>query len=92
MRSPSISVTFARTVAAMYALTRPAEPAPITTRFRSNRGGRGQRPWIRRAFTRVATRRASHGKTPSNASDPATAGETIPRTPPRLARRVPALT
>ena len=43
MRCFSISVTLARTVAAMYAETRPADPAPITTRLRSNRAGRGQR-------------------------------------------------
>jgi hypothetical protein len=31
----SMSVTFAFTAAAMYEVTRPAEPAPITTTFRS---------------------------------------------------------
>ena len=39
----STSVTLARTVAPISALTSPAEPAPMTTRFRSERAGRFQR-------------------------------------------------
>ncbi|MND09309.1 hypothetical protein D3C83_325250 [compost metagenome] len=39
----STSVTFALTAAAMYAETSPAEPAPITTRLRSNFAGFVQR-------------------------------------------------
>jgi hypothetical protein len=42
MRCFSTSVTFAFTAAAMYDATSPAEPAPITTRFRSKRRGRSQ--------------------------------------------------
>ncbi len=41
MVSRSISATRARVAAPIYALTRPADPAPITTRLYSNLAGRG---------------------------------------------------
>src|SRR6185437_14854241 len=72
---PSIKVTLARVVAAMYDVTKPAAPAPMTTRLRSNRLGLGQRACIPLAFIRATAHRASHGNAASKANDPISGGD-----------------
>ena len=77
MRCFSISVTLARTVAAMYADTRHAEPAPMTTRLRSNLAGRFQRAYTRRALTLSMIFFTASGKTPSSSNAPINEGDRI---------------
>ena len=64
MRCFSTSVTFAFTAAAMYAVTSPAEPAPITTTLRSKRAGRGHFAYTLRALSASRTFFATMGKMP----------------------------
>src|SRR6185503_20359112 len=81
----SISVTFAFTAAAMYAATRPAEPAPITTRLRSNFAGFGHFASRRRLLTDPTTYLATSGKMPISTREPISAGERIPEIDLRVA-------
>jgi len=92
MRSLSTSVTFAFTAAAMYAATRPAEPAPITTRLRSKRRGFFQRRYTRRARMDSTRRLAISGKKPSSMKAPISSGDRMPRGESMAPSRVPAFT
>ena len=92
MRCFSTSVTLARTAAAMYAETRPAEPPPMTIRLRSKRRGRGQRAYTRRALMASSAFFARSGKIPSSTKAPISAGERICRGVAIAASCVPAFT
>ena len=88
----STSVTLALIAEAIYAVTSPALPAPITTRLRSIRAGFFHA--ANSLFTRpIATIfRASKGKIPRRTKEPSNAGETIPASESIFASCVPAFT
>ena len=92
MRSPSTSVTFARTVAAMYEVTSPADPAPMTTRLRSKCLGRVQPAYTLRRRAQATAALATSGNTPSSTKLPSSAGESTSESFSMLPSCVPAFT
>ena len=92
IRCFSTSVTLARTVAAIKAVTRPAEPAPMTTRLRSKRFGFVHLAYTLRARTASLSLRAASGNRPSSTSEPSTPGDTMPFSDVMFASCVPAFT
>jgi hypothetical protein len=88
----SISVTRALTAVAIYALTSPAAPAPITMRLLSKDFGFDQRDHTRRARSRSITRLVNKGNTPSAANDSSNPGEAISFNRSIAASWVPAFT
>ena len=92
MRCRSISVTFAFTVAAISAATRPPEPAPMTTRFVSKRFGFLNRRSTRRALNASSAFLAISGATPSSANDTHSVGDRMSPAEAMLPSSAPALT
>ena len=92
MRWRSMSVTFAFTVAAINAATKPPEPAPITTRLASKRLGLSNRRSTARARNASTAFLATSGKTPSSANDAKRAGDRMSDTDSSCASWLPAFT
>ena len=90
----SMSVTLAFTAAPIRAVTRPAEPAPMTTRLRSKRAGltAAQRAYTLRALTASTILLAISGKMPSSAKAPISPGDRMPDGDSIAASCVPAFT
>ena len=76
----------------MSELTRPADPAPTTTRSQSKRRGLGHLPSARRSLITSSPRRATQGKSPRSTKEPMSAGDRMPSSDSMRASWVPAFT